>query len=500
VAFFSRSKLPLEQLKNIWTVADNPPSNALDRRKFAVAIRLIQLLQNGVKGQGANLAAPPGTNLRPVFLEGISGVSVQLPSNLQQQQQQPPSQHPQQSSGGRPPMVSQSPAGPSSVGGASVVGGHGASTALTVQDPYTLTPQERSRYESIFPQYAKEDGYMHGKEAVELFSKSGLDQSKLRDIWNMADQPVDNKLDKLEFAIAMHLIVCVSKKNLPMPKLLPLSLKSLKQQQQPQPPQDQPTFNSSQQQEQQPITAPPPANRIHTPTGGESVMSGMTQPTIQGPPPITETGGMDISDAFEGLNAATGKGGLGGLPPPAHGFGNLGSGTSDLGQQTSTRQPSYAGGIGAASSFGQTSPKLEPTKAAPLPSPPRIQQSIQPSASAVSVVSSIPDYAPKSPEALASSYNMSDSSGELEKLKTVLQKLQAENISLKAQLGTISGEEKDVQKQINATVAEIGELSNRLATLRAEVLASKTRLLELTAELKAAQEKKGYVVSLMVLL
>lgn len=86
---------------------------------------------------------------------------------------------------------------------------------------------------------------------------------------------------------------------------------------------------------------------------------------------------------------------------------------------------------------------------------------------------------------------MADSTGELEKLKTVLQKLQAENISLKAQLGTMSEEEKDVQRQVNATVSEIGELSNQLTTLRAQVLASKSRLLEATAELKAAQEKKG---------
>jgi chromosome segregation ATPase len=86
---------------------------------------------------------------------------------------------------------------------------------------------------------------------------------------------------------------------------------------------------------------------------------------------------------------------------------------------------------------------------------------------------------------------MSDNTGELDKMKVVLQKLQAENISLKAQLGTMTEDEKDVQRQLNATVAEIGVLSNRLTTLRAQVLASKASLMEATAELKAAQEKKG---------
>eukprot|EP00978_Attheya_sp_CCMP212_P014008 scaffold35431_cov43-Attheya_sp.AAC.1 len=41
VAFFSLSKLPVDLLKNIWTMADNPQSNSLDRRKFFIAVRLI---------------------------------------------------------------------------------------------------------------------------------------------------------------------------------------------------------------------------------------------------------------------------------------------------------------------------------------------------------------------------------------------------------------------------------------------------------------------------
>ena len=68
---------------------------------------------------------------------------------------------------------------------------------------------------------------------------------------------------------------------------------------------------------------------------------------------------------------------------------------------------------------------------------------------------------------------------------------QAENISLKAQLGNLSEEEKDVQKQLSASAAEISRLSNGLTTVRAQVLASKARLLEATAELKAVEEKKG---------
>jgi len=488
VAFFTRSKLPMEQLKNIWTVADNPPTNALDRPKFAVAIRLLQLLQNGVKGQGSNLAAPPGSNLRPVFLEGISGTVVPMPgAQPPQQQQQPTQQQPtpqqqqtslqQQQPGGpaggpTPPQQQQQrpqqpPQHMNAGGRPPMAPGPTPSTALTVQDPYTMTPAERQRYESIFPQYSRDDGFMYGSEAVGLFSKSGLNQTQLRDIWNIVDQPVDNKLDPLEFAIAMHLIVCVSKKNLPMPKGLPISLKGLKQQQHkknaeiPEPPAQEEQQQARPLQQMQP---PLSMARVQSPAD----MSAMTQPTMQGPPPLAKTGSIGISDAFEGLSATDNN--LSASPSPSSGFGGLGG-----------------GGSFGAPTMEQKSPRIESTPAAAAPSPPRIPESVH----ARSMASSIADEAPKSTEALAGSYKMEDSSGELVKLKGVLQKLQAENISLKAQLGTMSDEEKDVQKEINAIVSEIRALSNRLTELRSQVLASKTRLLEKTAELKAAHEKKG---------
>ena len=49
VQFFQRSKLPMDALKNIWIVADQPPTNYLDHAKFAVAVRLIQCIQNGTR-------------------------------------------------------------------------------------------------------------------------------------------------------------------------------------------------------------------------------------------------------------------------------------------------------------------------------------------------------------------------------------------------------------------------------------------------------------------
>lgn len=102
-------------------------------------------------------------------------------------------------------------------------------STLVAQDPYTMTPQEHSRYEALFPTYAQPDdsGFVHGAAAVELFSKSGVERESLKAIWTMVDQPVDNKLDSLEFSLAMHLIVCLTKKGLPLPPSMPGSLARL---------------------------------------------------------------------------------------------------------------------------------------------------------------------------------------------------------------------------------------------------------------------------------
>jgi hypothetical protein len=382
------------------------------------------------------------------------------------------------------------------------------STTLAVQDPYTLTPSEQARYESIFNEYAK-DGYVYGQEAVALFSKSGLAQPLLAQIWNMVDTPVDNRLDKLEFAMGMHLIVCISRKQLPMPASLPTSLVQLKSQQsaasvtrsptmQPTPTSPPGSVSSQpmqqqgmQQQQQQPpamqlgggmgsssisnLSAPPmqqqmqqqqqqPAPPIHQPSPSMTV-------SLPGPPPLQPQGGgggmVSISDAFEGLATSGESAGPSymnannAVPPPVP--------TSVTFEKSGTfENASHASASYVAAPEPAPAPQM--TMQAPAPAPePEVQ---------------------KTTEQLASSYNMGGAHEEMDKLKGILQKLQAENVSLKAQLGSMSEEEKDVQRELGATVAEIGKLSNELTGKRAEVLAAKSRLLEATSELKATKEKK----------
>ena len=189
VEFLSLSKLPIDLLKQIWTMADSPPTNTLDVQKFHVAVRLIQLFQNGKKPVDLALNVDGGDGgMRAPYFEGVNVQQAVMMSQgatqmtqQQQQQQAPPSPQLGAMSNQPPPVVMN--------GGGSVAmpgGGGGVSVApvqqqqaLTTQDPYNMSPQELVRYGTLFPSYAVQDAdgsgqsYVHGGAAVELFSKSG---------------------------------------------------------------------------------------------------------------------------------------------------------------------------------------------------------------------------------------------------------------------------------------------------------------------------------------
>ena len=89
-----------------------------------------------------------------------------------------------------------------------------------------MTGVEAEKYESIFAKQVLNDkGCLGGKDAVALFQKSGLSQQQLKRIWTLADQDRDNQLSQQEFIIAMHLIICMSKRGMDtLPDTLPKDL------------------------------------------------------------------------------------------------------------------------------------------------------------------------------------------------------------------------------------------------------------------------------------
>jgi Ca2+-binding EF-hand superfamily protein len=90
---------------------------------------------------------------------------------------------------------------------------------------YALTEPERARYAEIFQTVDSDgSGHVSGAEARELLSKSGLPQKDLARIWALADKDKCGELDVKEFVLAMHLIMCVAKRGLPVPRQLPVCL------------------------------------------------------------------------------------------------------------------------------------------------------------------------------------------------------------------------------------------------------------------------------------
>lgn len=516
VNFLSRSKLPLDLLKNIWGMADKPQTNTLDKNKFFVAVRLIQLFQNGEKAKDSALnCANPA--IRPPFFEGVTGVSIQPFHPAVPAQQPPATAAPAMAMEQYPTSAPLSPArAPVDTNSAPQV-----TSTLAVQDPYTMPPGEQSRYETLFPQYCKEDGFVYGKEAVELFSKSGLDKGTLRDIWNMVDDPIDNKLSKLEFAMAMHLIVCISKKGLQVPPSLPMSLKALKE-----PgkkpvmgggptasgPPPLPTQTSQQQSQQQFIsqTASHDASYIGAvPSGGDSVVGGGS---IMGGGASILSGGMSITDAFGDLNPeevakAGGSYYLGKdttsptmqpqtqvLQPPPVPSTNLAP-VAPVQPEQSTNHAFYQhepfGSIqpAAESSFNMNPTAMSAAPAMSTMSAPVVEKSIAPTPA--------PTIPTPNVGASSSFTTGNNDAEELEKMKSILQKLQAENISLKAQMGQYTAEELQVRSDITKTIEEIGKITQEVASLRVQVSDAKAALIEATAELKFAEEKKQDAQSLV---
>ncbi|CAK4593493.1 unnamed protein product [Aphanomyces euteiches] len=172
VAFFTKSGLDKSILREVWTIADSKQASVLHLGDFYVAMRLIAMAQHG---QPVTLQRFLELGNAPFPLAVLEGV--------------PP-----------PPPAQPAPT-------------------------YAITADEKVKYQTIFAQYDLDhDGFIHGQEAAALFQMSGMNRSELRDVWNLADRTGDGRLDVSEFYIAMHLIVCVTKRGLPLPPSIPADM------------------------------------------------------------------------------------------------------------------------------------------------------------------------------------------------------------------------------------------------------------------------------------
>ena len=72
--------------------------------------------------------------------------------------------------------------------------------------PWAITKQEKQIYDGIFAAWDNRKGYIQGEDALKIFGKLGLARPDLESIWNLADTLDRGKLNKDEFAVAMHLV------------------------------------------------------------------------------------------------------------------------------------------------------------------------------------------------------------------------------------------------------------------------------------------------------
>ncbi|EQC40007.1 hypothetical protein SDRG_02666 [Saprolegnia diclina VS20] len=159
VDFFTTSGLAPSVLKQVWSLASSKMQPYLDQDEFHVALGLIALAQ---KGEALDLAALVA-----------AGRARQLPLPL-----------------------------------------------FHLADIFVMTPSDEEKYASIFRTSAP-SGTIAPTEAIELFQKSGLALADVQAIYKLVDPTLLTALPQQAFTIAMHVIVCKTRRGLTQ---LPMSV------------------------------------------------------------------------------------------------------------------------------------------------------------------------------------------------------------------------------------------------------------------------------------
>ncbi|KDO25209.1 hypothetical protein SPRG_20788 [Saprolegnia parasitica CBS 223.65] len=152
VDFFTTSGLAPSVLKQVWSLASSKMQPYLDRDEFNVALGLIALAQ---KGETLDLAALVA-----------AGRARHLPLPV-----------------------------------------------FHLADIFVMTPSDEEKYASIFRASAP-SGTIAPTDAIELFQKSGLALADVHAIYKLVDPTLSTPLPLQAFTIAMHVIVCKTRRGL----------------------------------------------------------------------------------------------------------------------------------------------------------------------------------------------------------------------------------------------------------------------------------------------
>ncbi|KAJ7308261.1 hypothetical protein JRQ81_008788 [Phrynocephalus forsythii] len=185
------SKLPLDVLGRVWDLSDIDKDGHLDRDEFAVAMHLVYraLEKEPVPSALPPPLIPPSKRKKGALFPGAVPVLPASPPPKEGLRATPShgSVNSLNSTGSLSPKHSLKPAQPSA--------------------HWVVPLSDKVRYDEIFLKTDLDlDGFVSGLEVKDIFMHSGLSQNVLAHIWALADTRQAGKLNKDQFALAMHLI------------------------------------------------------------------------------------------------------------------------------------------------------------------------------------------------------------------------------------------------------------------------------------------------------
>ncbi|XP_035985810.1 epidermal growth factor receptor substrate 15-like 1 isoform X3 [Fundulus heteroclitus] len=187
------SKLPLDVLGKVWDLSDIDKDGHLDKDEFAVAMHLVYraLEKEPIPALLPSALIPPSK--RKKSLCSMIGPAPGLPASP------PPLKDSLHSTPSHGSMTSLNSTGSLSPKHTLKSGQHSLNWVVPLS--------ERGRYDDIFLKTdADLDGFVSGQEVKDIFMQSGLSQNILAHIWSLADTRQIGKLNREQFALAMHLI------------------------------------------------------------------------------------------------------------------------------------------------------------------------------------------------------------------------------------------------------------------------------------------------------
>ncbi|KZF20589.1 hypothetical protein L228DRAFT_253800 [Xylona heveae TC161] len=454
---FERARLPNEVLGRIWNLADTEQRGALGVTEFIVAMHLLasfksgalralpQILPSGLY-EAASRRGPPPQRPQPT---GMYAAPSPRPGDVH-----PMAAIPRQFSGasGRPqsPMSRSSFAAP-------------PQSAQSTGTDWAIGPQDKAQFDSIFSTLDKANlGFITGDQAVAFFGNSKLPEEVLAQVWDLADINSEGKLNRDEFAVAMHLIRQQRMKRGVLPAALPPNLipPSMRAQVRPppaapMPPQSAPSFD-----------VPPP---VQPPKSASEDLFGLDAFAPASPPPAQvpqSTGGSGTfaPRPFEGDPfGASSKPPITASPLSTH--------TNSPPAPTSVFKPFIP-----SSSFGQSMLSTQPTGGsnASAPSQTRSLQSPppQPAVEDDLLGDNDPEVSKKLTQETTELANLSNQVGTLSKQ---MQELKTKRVSTGSELTQNTSQKRDFELRLSQLrglyeqeVKDVKALEERLAASRSE--------------------------------